>query len=246
VIAFLPMYARPELHEAHDRYWTLIRDGLRSEGIDAPERLTTSADERETWHDPQLLLGHTCGLPYRRWLHDDVQLVGTPDYDVEGCPPGWYRSAVICRRDNDASTLGELAGGTFAFNTEDSQSGFVALMSLARQESVEFANRLETGAHVRSAAAVAAGQADLAAIDAVSWRNMLRYDDFTSQLRVALWTAPTPGLPYIAAPGVNVEALRSAIDDAIEGLAPPDHDVLGITGLVRISSQLYLDMDDND
>jgi ABC-type phosphate/phosphonate transport system substrate-binding protein len=246
MIASLPMYARPELDAAHARYWQLIREGLNEHQVDSPEHLTTDLAERDTWSDSSLLLGQTCGLPYRRWLHTSVQLVGTPDFGVDGCEPGWYRSAIICRSDNAADSLVDLADGVFAYNSDDSQSGHNALMSLAHQRNVTLTRSLETGGHARSARAVADGRADFASIDAVSWRLMRRYDDATSDLRVVEWTDPTPGLPYIAAPGVNVDALRSSIDGAIQRLLPDDRDALGILGLERIPAQAYLEMDDND
>jgi len=111
---------------------------------------------------------------------------------------------------------------------------------------VTLARSLETGAHARSARAVADGRADFASIDAVSWRLMRRYDDATSDLRVVEWTDQTPGLPYIAAPGANVDALRSSIAAAIRRLTPEDRDALGILGLELIPTQAYLEMDDND
>ncbi|MBT8240713.1 MAG: PhnD/SsuA/transferrin family substrate-binding protein, partial [Acidimicrobiia bacterium] len=142
--------------------------------------------------------------------------------------------------------LAEFQGAVLAFNSEDSQSGYFAIMSHAEREGVTFAERIETGAHRLSATAVAEGNADVAAIDAVSWRLMERYDDVTTDLRVAFWSKPTPGLPYIAAPGVDVVSLRAAIESALQQLTPADRDALGIVGLERISPQLYLDMDDND
>lgn len=39
MIASLPMYDWDELHEPMDRFWALIRDGLRAAGIDAPAGL---------------------------------------------------------------------------------------------------------------------------------------------------------------------------------------------------------------
>lgn len=246
MIASLPMYARPELEAAHGRYWTLIREGLNELGVEAPELLTTDMSERETWSDRSLVLGQTCGLPYRRWLHTSVQLVGTPDYGIEDCEPGWYRSAIVCRSDTDASSLVDLQDGVFAYNSDDSQSGHHAPMLLARRMNVTLARSLETGAHARSARAVADGRADFASIDAVSWRLMRRYDDATLDLRVVEWTDQTPGLPYIAAPGANVDALRSSIAAAIRRLTPEDRDALGILGLELIPTQAYLEMDDND
>lgn len=240
------MYARAELDAAHARYWALIREGLEAAGLSAPAELTVGLPLYETWHDPTLLLGQTCGLPYRRWLHGAVQLVGTPNFGVEGCPPGWYRSAIVCRSNSTAASLTDLHAGVFAYNGEDSQSGYGSLMAIAHREDLSVANRLETGAHVQSVHAVAEGKADFAAIDAVSWRLIQRYDTVASSLRVVDWTDPTPGLPYIAALGVDVVALRGAIESAIERLKPDDRDALGIINLVQIPSQHYLAVDDTD
>ena len=68
MIASLPMYDMPHLRGAHDRYWTAIRDALGY----GPDALTRGGDPWAEWQSPDLLLGQTCGLPYRARLHDKV------------------------------------------------------------------------------------------------------------------------------------------------------------------------------
>ena len=88
MIASMMMYARPQLAGAHDRFWDLIRDELGKRGIGSPKELSQTAEEFEVWTDPALVLSQTCGMPYRLWLHEKVELIGTPDYGLESCPIG--------------------------------------------------------------------------------------------------------------------------------------------------------------
>ena len=64
MIAALPMYDRPELQAANDRYWALIRAGLLARGIAAPEGLRRGdAVLMPQWESPDLVLSQTCGFP---------------------------------------------------------------------------------------------------------------------------------------------------------------------------------------
>lgn len=240
MIASLMMYARPELAKAHDRYWGLIRQELAARGIDSPETLAQDADEFEVWNAPDLVLSQTCGMPYRLWLHDKVTLIGTPDFGLENCPPGYYRSAIVVRADDHRKRLDDYTDAKFAFNQTFSQSGFAAPYNHMNSKNIWFNNRLQSDGHLRSARAVAEGRADIAALDAVSWRLMTQYEEFAKSLRVLEWTPPTPGLPYIAAPGADRQATFDAVSCAITRLSRQDQATLGIRGLIDIPKQDYL------
>ncbi len=243
MIASLMMYARPELEEAHQRYWALIRAALAARGVGAPESLANAAEEFSVWEAEDLVLSQTCGMPFRLRLHDKVALVGTPDYGIEGCPPGYYRSAIVVPADDARNDLLAFAAARFAYNQTISQSGFAAPYALARADGFWFENRVQSHGHVASANMVADGRADIAAIDAVTWRFIERYDDFAKDLRVLMWTPPTPGLPYITARGADVEAVRSAVAEAIESLSEADQATLGIQGLIAIPKERYLEVE---
>ena len=77
-----------------------------------------------------------------------------------------------------------------------------------------------TGAHVASVERVAAGTADVAAIDLVTWGYCQRHQAAAGRLRVLRLTEPTPGLPDIAAPGADVAALRAVLAEASPGFVP--------------------------
>ena len=178
MIASLMMYLRPETAEATGRYWAMIRDALRAQGIPAPERLSNDAEEFAVWTAPDLTLSQTCGMPYRLWLHDRVTLIGTPDFGVEGCPPGYYNSVFVVRANDPRETISEFRAARFTYNQTFSQSGYAAAYAHCSAEGFWFADRSQSHGHRNSAKTVAEGRADIAALDGVSWRLIQRYDAF--------------------------------------------------------------------
>ncbi|MDA8817893.1 PhnD/SsuA/transferrin family substrate-binding protein [Planktomarina sp.] len=124
LVTSLPMYIRPETSKAHRAFWNLLRDDLRTEGVDAPKALTNDGVGYDFWQRSDLLLSQTCGYPYRTVLKSHVHLVGTPDYGLEGCPPGHYYSVFIVHKDSPFRTLGDLDGRPMAYNDDQSQSGY--------------------------------------------------------------------------------------------------------------------------
>lgn len=239
MIASLMMYARPEIDAALTRYWALIRQALDARGIPAPAELSNDTEEFAVWTAPDLVLSQTCGMPYRLWLHDKVTLVGTPDFGITGCPPGYYCSAIVVRADDSRQTLADFADARFTYNQTFSQSGFAAIHAVARAQGFWFKNRSQSHGHVKSARAVAQGRADIAALDAVTWRLIQQHDDFAPALRVLAWTPPTPGLPYIAAKGVEGPKVFDAVAESISRLTDADRVALGLQGIVAIPKAAY-------
>jgi ABC-type phosphate/phosphonate transport system substrate-binding protein len=235
------MYELPPIEAANDRFWALIRDGLRSRGTAAPDQLTRGeAAYWPAWGAADLVLSQTCGLPYRARLQDRVTLIGTPDYAVEGCPPGHYRSVFVVRREDPRSSVADFANSRLAFNEALSQSGWAAPQAHAAALGFAFVPALQTGGHCLSCHAVAEGRADIAAVDAVSWRLLTRFDPVCETLRVIGQTTPTPGLPLIAGPGADQPATFAAVAAAIAALDPQDRACLGLQALIAIPAAAYL------
>jgi ABC-type phosphate/phosphonate transport system substrate-binding protein len=241
MIASLGMYDRAETAAANDRLWAGIRDHLRRNGIAAPEALTRGAQAYwDAWTDPDLTFSQTCGYPFRARLHDQVTLIGTPDYALPDCPPGHYYSVYIARRSDPRAQLSDFDGADFAYNEPMSQSGWAAPQTHAKALGLRLPPGLETGGHRLSALAVAEGRADLAALDAVTWAMLHRHEPFAQTLRVIGRTdPPTPVLPYIAAKGVDADVYFDAIQTAIAALTQADRDALLLRGVVRIAAEAY-------
>jgi ABC-type phosphate/phosphonate transport system substrate-binding protein len=240
MIASLGMYDRAETAAANDRLWALIRDGLRAAGEAAPEALTRGAGAYwDAWQSPELVFSQTCGFPFRARLHDQVTLIGTPDYGLPDCPPGHYASVFVARAD-DPRPLAELAP-RFAYNEALSQSGWAAAQNHAASMGLTLPAFLETGGHRLSALAVAEGRADLAAIDPLTLELLATYEPWVAKLRKVTVTAPpTPTLPYITAKGRDADLYFRVTAQAIAALSPADKAVLHLRGLIRIPAAAYL------
>ena len=239
MIASLPMYDRPETQGANDRLWAGVRDHLRAAGHEAPEALSRSDDLWGQWLAPDLLLSQTCGLPFRARLHDKVTLVASPDYGLEGCAPGYYRSVLVARATDARAEPRAFDGAALAYNEGLSQSGWGAIWEWAQQAGIALTPAVQTGSHRASALAVAEGRADWASLDAQTWRMISRWDDWARGLRVIGTTRPTPALPFITAQGRDPAPIRAALVAAIAALSPPDRDTLSLRGVINIPACDY-------
>jgi len=240
-IAALGMYDRAETMGANDRLWALLRDALRDLGQDAPDALTRGdLAYMQGWLSPDLLFSQTCSLPYRVKLAGQVKIIATPDYDLEGCPAGYYRSLYVARRSDGFTTLEDVAGLDFAYNEALSHSGWAAPYADHLARGLALYPTLRTGEHRASAIAVATGRADYAAIDALTWAMICDHDDFANKLNVIGHTPPSPALPYITAK--DPAPLRIALTQAIAALAPTDRATLHLRGLADIPALAYLSL----
>jgi len=215
------MYDLPELQAANDALWAAIVDRLRARNLfDVPDQLTRDVAPEALWTDPDLILAQTCGLPLATRLEGRVRVVATPRYRARGCDGADYRSAVVVRADSVANSLHDLRGGRCAVNDLTSNSG----MNLLRAEIAPlaggktfFKSVLVTGSHLASVEAITQDEADIAAIDCVTWAHLQRWrSGLTDRLRVLTWTVRSPGLPLITSLGTSpsqVAALRAALDD---------------------------------
>lgn len=232
------MYETARMRASVDRLWESIREYYGH----GPAQLDRTTDPHVTWVDPDLVLSQTCGLPYRSVLFDQVQLLGTPDYGVAGCPPGYYRSHLVVHADDTRDTLDAFEGARLARNDTRSQSGWAAVAAHVMEEVPEFRfseGILETGSHLNSLRAVRAKTADIAGIDAVTWAILARDSAATEDLKILISTRPTPGLPFITGLRQDVRALRTAVNEAIASLAPEDRELLMVRDLVWIPTEAY-------
>jgi ABC-type phosphate/phosphonate transport system substrate-binding protein len=215
------MYDWPEVAWAHDALWAATAERLDKAGLAAPASLERSRSLEEVWRDPDLVLSQTCGFPFATRLRGRVRLVATPAYAVEGCEGPRYSSMIVARRDEAGSRLADFAGRRVAFNTQDSLSGYVALVASMRDEGLapDAFEWIATGSHRASIRAVAEERADVAAIDAVCWALALRHEpQATAALQIVATTPLRPGLPLITAAERSdreVAAIRAALVHAI-------------------------------
>jgi ABC-type phosphate/phosphonate transport system substrate-binding protein len=219
MIASLPMYDFKELRPAHDALWSAIADRLMAAGItNVPTRLTRDVEVRETWRHPELLFGQACEYPLAKSFGEHLAIVATPRYAAPGCAGLLYKSAVVVREDDPASSLAAMRGRRCAVNEPDSNSGMnllrAALAPLAGGTRF-FGSVVVSGSHRRSIELIVANEADVAAVDCVTFAHLQSIDPaLTSRVRVLSWTPPSPCLPFVTARptgAVTLARLRSAL-----------------------------------
>ncbi|MGB8817886.1 MAG: PhnD/SsuA/transferrin family substrate-binding protein, partial [Rhizobiaceae bacterium] len=101
-----------------------------------------------------------------------------------------------------ASLQALLSGLRLAYNVADSMSGYIALeRDLQAQGSGLdiFSECVMSGGHRKSIRMVAAGEADVAAVDCKSWALAQSHEPAARALAVVGWTEKRKGLPFVTA-----------------------------------------------
>lgn len=236
------MYDWPEIRAETDALWAAIRDRLRARNVPAPETLSRDTPLGEDWRAADLVLSQTCGLPLVRGHAGPAHVVGQFDLGLDGCDPGWYRSALVVPKASSAGELADLRGKRLAVNDPDSQSGTGSVMDAVAHlpgPHPFFGSVVVTGAHAASIRALIDGAADIAAIDAQSWRLARRWRGADDHLRVICWTRPTPGLPLLTGPMRDPVLVADAVAEAVNTLDRDCLSALGIRAFVRLAPGSY-------
>ncbi|MCD7109360.1 PhnD/SsuA/transferrin family substrate-binding protein [Rhizobium sp. DKSPLA3] len=247
-LASLAMYASPEpVAAATAELWHYLRDRLRAEGLAGVPGALSTLPYDEAWLRPDLLLAQTCGFPFVSRLRGRVRLVATPVYRHPGCDGSDMCSFLIVRSNSTATALIDLKGARAAINQSDSNSGanlFRAVVAPLAVGGHFFSASLQTGSHAASIDAVREGAADIAAIDGITYANILRFDPRRlAGIRVLGETMKGPGLPLItrlSAPDAEVALLRQVLDAAAADPALERvRDQLGLVGFARLEDADY-------
>lgn len=235
MFASLPMYDRPENEAAHDALWHGVCDRL-----DMPRTALDRAVHYESgWGRPDLFFGHICNLPYRAKYRDHVTPIGCSDYGLQDTPAGYYHSLFVVRAEDAWRGLAPATLGRFAYNDALSHSGWGAPFAAVTTQGLQFHTTICTGAHIDSLNAVVDGRADLAAIDAVSWRMFESWEPRAQDLRVIGRTRATPGQMFITGKDHDPAPIRAALSDSIAALNTDHSTTLGLRGIVQLSDAAF-------
>lgn len=235
MIASLPMYDRPENRAAHNAFWTAFRDTLGY----GPATLERAIAYDATWAHPDLLLGQICNLPYRSAFKDRLVRIACGDHQLPDTPAGYYHSVFVVRAQDADRGLAPACLGRFAYNDALSQSGWGAPLARITEQGLQFHSTLQTGAHVESMRAIVENRADLAAIDAVTWDMLCKWDPAAKDLRVIGRTGLSPSMTFVTTKHHDPAQLRTALDAAITALSPQYRDDMRLYGLKTLPDQAY-------
>ncbi|NYE59500.1 ABC-type phosphate/phosphonate transport system substrate-binding protein [Duganella sp. 1224] len=222
----LPMYnVSPRLRREYESFAASL---LAQAEVTNEVELLSSTDLPSFWRRDDVLLTQTCGYPYMTTLRDNSALLATPCYDFPGCEGADYASAIITRTGSDIQSLADARGRIAAANDPQSNSGMNVLRHAVAPLAWHgrfFGEVRWTGSHAASLRMVKAGEADIAAIDCVTYGYLKEEDaDSVHGITILQYTKSTPGLPLIAAQAVP-EAIRERMRNALldPGAALRDH-----------------------
>jgi len=237
----LLMYTAPEpIRAANERWITRILEHLGHSRLNA-----ASLSLPALWLSPDLLLTQTCGYPLMTLLRGQVRIVGRPRYELPDASAGNHCSLILSRADDTRETLTDFRGSRGVINSDDSNSG----MNLLRQRLAplhrdgQFFGAVGiSGAHRESLRWLRDGQADLAAIDSVTYAYLAQHaPEEVSGLRVVARSALSPTLPFITvatATDEQIEQLRRVMNQALREL-PDVAQTLGLPEVLPASESDY-------
>ena len=172
-----PMYA---IHRQQTQaLWQAVQSLLAERGVmvagDPPA--ADPGDLLAHWRQPTLLLSQTCGYPLVTQL-PEVQTVGCFHYAAPGCEGRRYRSLLVVREADSHRMLGHFFGRRAVCNAEHSQSGYNVLRKMVAPLSREgrfFSAVMFSGSHRQSLRELQQENADIAAIDCVTYALLQRH-----------------------------------------------------------------------
>ena len=221
-VAGLDMYGFAELQQGYEAYWAEVHRRVPW----TPATLTWHDDVHASWTAPELVVGWTCGWPLVSRLVEHVQVVGAFEFDIPECVGATYRSVIVVRRDlaGDGADLGVIdPAWSAAVNSDESLSGWVSLLHAVHGPGATWLGPVVwTGAHVRSLEVLAAGGADLASIDSVTWALVQRLrPELASAVRPVGHGPQVPCLPVVASPDMAADRLAELQRAMVDAVGEP-------------------------
>jgi len=237
----LLMYTAPEpIRAANERWIARILEHLSHSRLNA-----ASLSLPELWLSPDLLLTQTCGYPLMTLLRDQIRIVGRPRYELPDATAGNHCSLILSRADDNRRTLADFRGSRGVINGEDSNSGMNLLrqrLAPLQRDGQFFATVGISGAHRESLRWLRDGDADLAAIDSVTYAYLAQHaPQEVSGLRVVAPSALSPTLPFITvatATDEQIEQLRRVMNRALREL-PDVAQTLGLPEVLAARESDY-------
>jgi ABC-type phosphate/phosphonate transport system substrate-binding protein len=232
MIASARMYSwSPSLRAAWRRLLTWVgeRSNVLFDVLD-PSAEPTSLDD--LWARSDMGCVFMCGYPWAlREARPHLLAAPVPSPPRYGGRPD-YVSDFIVRCDSSFTDLAETFGGTIAYSTEHSHSGYNAprfhlLPHRTRERPQLYSTVL--GPFIRQRPVIDAvldGRADVAAVDGYGLDLLRRHEPAAvARLRVIATTLPAPAPPLVASPGID-PATRERITAALCSI----HQAAGMAG----------------
>ena len=225
--AALPWYSFPETRPILDSIWKDVASELRAAGVEhVPETLDHDTPHGALLKKPSLTLSQCCGPDL--FEDDAINIIpfAAPVISAYRVAPGYYLSHIV------TGNAVEPSRPRVVINSRTSHSGCTAVKLWLAARGIAEYTVYESGSHHNSVRELKAGRADIAAIDALSWRFL-----DTGGLEILDNSKPALAPPFIAGckSDISTDLMRPMLDRAFKRHGEP----LGITGLVPVGRNDY-------
>jgi len=213
-IATLPLYDLPEARIQTDALWKGLADsfrkfGLNSEPDSKPFKVPDALFRADNCYAETVFFAQICGYPLTHEFAGRFQLIATPVYKTPFFSGAEYRSAIVVHQQCEWETLAQAEGSRAVINSKNSHSGFNILRFMVTQltgvahaeeklNKAFFRKVLISGGHRESLLRISQKQADVAAIDCLTWSMLERYAPENLQAcRILELSPPAPAPAFV-------------------------------------------------
>jgi len=200
---------------------------LQAAGIEHhSELLDYTTPYRDLLELPSLILSQCCGPDLFQDYASNIVPFAAPVISAYEVAPGYYFSHIVKKES------AELSFSRVVINNKTSHSGCTAVKLWLSARGIKNYSVYESGSHRNSVRELQEGRADVAAIDALSWR----YID-TRGIQILDNSEAALAPPFIAGADstIPLDMLRPMLGNALKQYGS----ALGITGLVPVSKGDY-------
>ena len=220
------MYDMPEVSAALDDWWDGLARHFRREGLtDVPDTIVRQRTVRDLWDDTDLWFSQCCGYDLVSHYGGKLQPLATPHFSAPECKGADYSSVIIVAADCKAADVLDMFDAICVINGQQSHSGMNALRGLVAPVSHAgrfFSQIKESGSHAASLHMLQRAEADVAAIDCVTYALLKRYrPQALHGTRKLGRTYRAPGIPYVAREMTDDDTIRRMCNAIFQAFADP-------------------------
>ncbi len=240
------MYDFAEVHTSTMQIVEALATSLSAIGLDAHAEVPNALVHEElmnVWRSPDMVLSQACGLPFVEELHHFVNVIGTPVWTDVSDDRGGYQTVIVVRESLQVSNIAEVGGLRPVVSNSQSLSGWCSLGIALSDTAIDpsfvqpFAH---SGGHARSLQMLQDGKADIASIDAATFRLLKRHRPaLTNDLQIIARGPLVPATPFVLSKtcGVSTDEVFQAVEEVFQrqGLREA-FDNIGISGFVRLTN----------
>ncbi|MBC8259512.1 MAG: PhnD/SsuA/transferrin family substrate-binding protein [SAR324 cluster bacterium] len=223
--ATLPLYDLPEAQmqckpysgPCTDAFWQGLAESFRKAGLEnVPDILYRGDDVYQN----NVFFGQVCGYPLTHEFSGRFQVIATPVYRTPYFTGPEYRSVIVVHKNCEWEKLADANGSLAAVNSKNSHSGYNILRYMVTQLTTGpyevrrltkpfFSGVLISGGHRNSLSQISNKEADVAAIDALTWSLLERYvPKDLENVRILEISPPAPAPAFVTENSISTHKLN--------------------------------------